>query len=77
MTDEEPYSGLRWHMPLGGKVIGRDHPQTEEEKKKHEDLIRQVKALPDSFYHNEHAEKIRQKIKEANKLYGFPEDENL
>ena len=77
MTRKEPYSDLRWYLPTGGKVIGRDHPETEEERRQTEELIKFAKNLPKSAFDNERNRKLREQIKAANKEYGLPEDENL
>ncbi|RHW52864.1 hypothetical protein DS834_02980 [Lactobacillus bombicola] len=77
MIKKKPYSDLRWHLPGGAKVIGRDHPETEEERKQAEKLIKFAKNLPDSAFNNKHHKKLREQIKAANKKYGLPEDENL
>ena len=77
MTRKEPYSDLRWYLPTGGKVIGRDHPETKEERRQTEELIKFAKNLPKSAFDNERNRKLREQIKAANKKYGLPEDENL
>ena len=77
MTRKEPYSDLRWYLPTGGKVIGRDHPETEEERRQTEELIKFAKNLPKSAFDNERNRKLREQIKAANKKYGLPKDENL
>lgn len=77
LTRKEPYSDLRWYLPTGGKVIGRDHPETEEERRQTEELIKFAKNLPKSAFDNERNRKMREQIKAANKKYGLPEDENL
>ena len=77
MTRKEPYSDLRWYLPTGGKVIGRDHPETEEERRQTEELIKFAKNLPKSAFDNERNRKLREQIKAANKKYGLPEDKNL
>ncbi|WP_278951881.1 hypothetical protein [Lactobacillus apis] len=77
MTRKEPYSDLRWYLPTGGKVIGRDHPETEEERRQTEELIKFAKNLPKSAFDNERNRKLREQIKAANKKYGLPENENL
>ncbi|QHJ84876.1 MAG: hypothetical protein [Caudoviricetes sp.] len=77
LNKKEPYSDLRWHLPSGGKVIGRDHPETEEEKKQTKELIEFARNLPKSAFDNEHHKKLREQIRAANKKYGLPEDENL
>lgn len=77
MTRKEPYSDLRWYLPTGGKVIGRDHPETEEERRQTEELIKFAKNLPKSAFDNERNRKLREQIKAANKKCGLPEDENL
>ncbi len=77
LTKKEPYSDLRWYLPTGGKVTGRDYPETEEERRQTEELIKFAKSLPKSAFDNERNRKLREQIKAANKKYGLPEDENL